>query len=51
MVIFDDGVGFDKKIFKASTGIKSMEARALKMKGNINIESSVGNGTKIELIL
>lgn len=49
--IEDDGVGFDMKDFKASTGIRSMEARALKMNAKLNIVSSLNNGTKIELVL
>ncbi|MDP2037070.1 MAG: triple tyrosine motif-containing protein, partial [Ignavibacteria bacterium] len=45
--IEDDGQGFDLKDFKGSTGIRSMEARALKMNAKLNIVSSLNNGTKI----
>ncbi|MDP3580741.1 MAG: two-component regulator propeller domain-containing protein, partial [Ignavibacteria bacterium] len=43
--IEDDGQGFDLKDFKGSTGIRSMEARALKMNAKLNIVSSLNNGT------
>ena len=49
--IEDDGLGFDLKDFKASTGIRSMEARAQKMDAKLNIVSTLNNGTKIELTI
>jgi signal transduction histidine kinase len=51
LVIQDDGIGFDTKDFKASTGIKSMEARAQKVKGKLNITSTKEVGTRIELTI
>lgn len=49
--IEDNGLGFDLKDFKGSTGIRSMEARAQKMNAKLNIVSSLNNGTKIELTI
>lgn len=47
--IHDDGVGFEAKEFKSSTGIRSMEARAQKLKARLSISSSPNQGTTIEL--
>lgn len=51
LIIKDDGIGFDTNEFMASTGIRSMEARAQKMKAKLNINSSINNGTIIELTI
>ncbi|MFZ5946654.1 MAG: ligand-binding sensor domain-containing protein [Stygiobacter sp.] len=49
--IEDDGIGFESKDFKSSTGIRSMEARTKKMNAKLNIESGLNKGTKIELMI
>lgn len=49
--IQDDGIGFDLKDFKSTNGIRSMEARAQKVNGKLNIESNPNRGTKIELVI
>lgn len=49
--IVDNGVGFELKDFKSSTGIRSMEARAKKMNSKLNISSSINQGTRIELVI
>ena len=47
----DDGKGFDLNTKNGSThyGLNSLKERALAMKGNLNIESESGKGTKITL--
>ena len=49
--IKDDGVGFDLAKDHSGNGLKNMKRRADEMKAAFKMESSVGNGTQIELIL
>ena len=51
LFIEDDGKGFDPKKVKKyqSSGLLNMKNRAESMGGDLYIESSVGNGTSIEL--
>jgi two-component system, NarL family, sensor histidine kinase UhpB len=49
--IRDNGVGFDTSMENAGNGLKSMKRRATEMKTEFHIESGIGNGTRIELIL
>jgi PAS domain S-box-containing protein len=45
--IRDDGVGFDPKEVKKSTGLAGMRERALSLGGDIIVDSGPGKGTKI----
>ena len=45
----DNGIGFDVKAVKNGTGLKSMQMRAAELKGKLEIESKVGQGTKVVL--
>jgi PAS domain S-box-containing protein len=45
--IRDDGVGFDTKEVKKSTGLTGMRERALALGGEIIVDSGPGKGTKI----
>ena len=45
----DDGIGFDTALTPAGNGLLSMKKRAAEMKGSLEIYSSVGNGTNIQL--
>ena len=48
-VLQDDGLGFNIGNKPTGIGIKNMYSRVSKLKGTINIVSSEGNGTKIEI--
>ncbi len=48
--ITDDGVGFDMKSKKSGIGLSNMKERANSLKGQFNIESKIGAGTKIEVV-
>jgi len=45
--IRDDGVGFNTKDVKKSTGLTGMRERALALGGEIIVDSGPGKGTKI----
>jgi signal transduction histidine kinase/ligand-binding sensor domain-containing protein len=47
--IADNGVGFDTTKISNRNGIMNMKNRALKLKGNFQINSKLGEGTKVEL--
>jgi len=47
----DDGVGFDLSQDNAGNGLKNMKRRANEMNADFKINSSIGSGTQIELIL
>jgi two-component sensor histidine kinase len=49
--IKDDGIGFELQNHRSANGIRSMEARAEKVKGKLNIISGNDIGTMIELII
>ncbi len=49
--IRDDGVGFDTSKQNAGNGLKNMKRRAEEMKAEFVIDSQVGEGTRVELIL
>lgn len=53
MSISDNGQGFNKNLIreKDGLGINQIDARIKMMKGKFNIESSKGNGTKIDVEL
>ncbi|WP_231557061.1 tetratricopeptide repeat-containing sensor histidine kinase [Flavobacterium sp. AED] len=48
--ITDDGAGFDTKIKKGGIGLSNMKERTNSLKGQFDIESKIGAGTKIEVI-
>lgn len=48
--ITDDGQGFDTKTKKGGIGLNNMKERAHSLKGQFNIESKIGEGTKIEVL-
>lgn len=50
LIITDDGEGFDIKSKKNGIGLSNMKERANSLKGQFNIESKIGEGTKIEVI-
>jgi signal transduction histidine kinase len=49
--ITDDGVGFDVKKLKEGIGLKNMYSRIKTVQGTIDIESKIGKGTHINLII
>lgn len=49
--IEDDGVGFDVKEHNKGIGLKNMHARVQKIKGDIKISSTLGQGTKIVITI
>ena len=51
MSIRDDGIGFDSENPSPGNGLKNMRNRANEMNAELKIESSIGNGTSIELIV
>ena len=51
MIIRDNGVGFDTSNPPRGNGLHNMKNRANEMKANFKIESTVGQGTSIEITL
>lgn len=51
LIIEDNGIGFELRDFRSSTGIRSMEARAKKINSKLIVSSSINQGTRIELII
>jgi signal transduction histidine kinase len=49
MTIIDDGQGFDIKNKNFGIGLSNMKERTEFLKGNFNVESEIGVGTKIEV--
>jgi signal transduction histidine kinase len=49
--ITDDGVGFDTQKSKNGIGLKNINERVKTLKGRIEIESEIGKGTHINLII
>ena len=49
--IKDDGKGFEPSFTTNSNGLKNIRTRVGKWKGSININTSPGNGTLIEIVL
>ena len=49
--ITDDGKGFDQHQLKASPGLHSMIERAASIQGQLKIESEMGKGTTITVIV
>lgn len=49
--IRDDGLGFEEQKAKKGFGLKNMKSRAGEIRGKIKIDSNLGNGTKINLIV
>ncbi len=49
--ITDDGMGFDVKKLKEGIGLKNMNSRVKVLQGTIDIESQIGKGTHINLII
>lgn len=52
LLIVDDGKGFDVSAVKeAGIGLKNIKARATLMKGKFTIDSSIGGGTRLDLVV
>jgi NarL family two-component system sensor histidine kinase LiaS len=51
MIIKDNGHGFDQRLRKGGLGLDSMRERAEALGGSFTVESSPGQGTKIEVTL
>ncbi|MGV9004456.1 ATP-binding protein [Flavobacterium sp.] len=52
LLIVDDGKGFDISAVKeAGIGLKNIKARATLMKGKFTIDSSIGGGTRLDLVV
>lgn len=54
MLIFtvkDDGIGFDSTAETQRNGLRNMKTRAEKIGANLQINSSIGNGTEVKLII
>jgi signal transduction histidine kinase/ligand-binding sensor domain-containing protein len=49
MRIRDNGVGFDARVLHNGNGLKNMKARAMQLNGNLDIQSTPGEGTVIHL--
>jgi signal transduction histidine kinase len=49
--IKDDGKGFEPSVTTNSNGLKNIRTRVGKWKGSININTSPGDGTAIEIVL
>ena len=51
ITIKDDGIGFDTKKGKKGIGLKNIQSRIEKLKGNIKIESEINVGTTLHIII
>ena len=51
VIIADDGIGFDIDKEKSGIGLKNMQERADEINAELNINTSIGNGTSIEIKL
>ena len=49
--IWDDGIGFNQDIVKTGIGIKNIKKRVQTMNAELKIESHVGKGTSIEVVI
>ncbi|MFY0608403.1 MAG: PAS domain S-box protein [Cyclobacteriaceae bacterium] len=49
MFICDDGIGFDKNNIRAGNGLRNIEDRIRKCNGLISVQSSKGNGTRVQV--
>ena len=49
LIVKDDGKGFDIKDINSGNGLKNMKQRAEMLKGNLQIVSSPGEGTELQL--
>ena len=49
--ITDDGVGFDTSAFADGNGLRNLQKRAAELEGKIEIESTIGKGTHIRLMI
>ena len=49
--IWDDGIGFNQEIVKKGIGLKNINKRAKTMNAELKIESEIGKGTLIELVV
>ena len=48
--VSDDGIGFSKSSSLKGNGLRNMQSRATDLHGKVNIESTPGNGTTINVI-
>ncbi|MEG3658715.1 sensor histidine kinase [Arenibacter palladensis] len=51
IIISDNGVGFDQKKGKRGIGLKNINSRLEKLKGTYNIQSEIGQGTKVTVTI
>ena len=51
LVVADAGVGFDTAVQSQGVGLRGMRERVLALKGDIDIKSAPGQGTRIEINL
>lgn len=49
MIIVDNGQGFDDTQISYGNGLQNMQKRAQELKGNCNIQSELGRGTRVEV--
>lgn len=47
--IKDNGIGFDMNTVELGNGIKNMQSRIKRIKGNLSLSSQVGQGSSLEL--
>lgn len=47
--IHDDGIGFDVQSVQYSFGLKNMESRVKDMNGKIDLKTSIGSGTELNI--
>ncbi|MCK0136702.1 sensor histidine kinase [Arenibacter sp. S6351L] len=47
IIVLDNGVGFDQKKGKRGIGLKNINSRLEKLKGTYDIQSKIGQGTKV----
>lgn len=52
LVVSDDGVGFNPdKVKEGSNGLATMKRRADELKGNLDIQSAIGKGTTVTVLV
>lgn len=49
--VSDDGLGFDPEKTRTGFGLRSMQERANALGGTLTVESTIGKGTRISLLV
>ncbi len=51
LVVEDDGQGYDQSREEKGFGLNSIQERVKSLRGNLNVESIIGKGTRVEILI